>query len=87
MDRKDLNKLYSYSILYILMIVSLFAIINKYSIKYAAILITSWVAFIFYNKILSILLDKDKISRYSWMILWLIGWMVTISICYVTKGV
>lgn len=87
MDKKDLDKLYSYSILYILMIVSLFGIINKYSIKYAAILIVSWVAFIFYNKILSILLDKDKISRYSWMILWLIGWMVTISICYVTKGV
>lgn len=87
MDKKDLDKLYSYSILYILMIVSLFAIINKYSIKYAAILIISWVAFIFYNKILSILLDKEKITRYSWMILWLIGWMVTISICYVTKGV
>ena len=87
MDNKEYNKLYATSILAILVIVSLFAIINKYSLKYAIIMSSSWIAFILYNKILSDLMRKNKISKYSWMILWLVGWMLTIIICRITKGV
>ena len=87
MNKKDFDKLYSMAILYVLIIVALFTIINKYSIKYAAVLIVSWVSFLLYNRILSELMSRDKISEYSWMILWLVGWMITISICYITKGV
>lgn len=87
MSKKDFDRLYAKVLLSILVIVAVFTVINKYSFKYAMIMIISWIAFIFYNRVLSDLMKRDKISKYSWMILWLIGWMLTISICFVTKGV
>lgn len=81
------NTLYANVLLAVLIIVSIFAIINKYSLKFTIIMMLSWCLFILYNKLLAILLYKEKISKSIWLVLWLIGWIITNVFCFIMKGV
>lgn len=81
------NTLYANALLAVLIIVSIFAIINKYSLKFTIIMMLSWCLFILYNKLLAILLYKEKISKSIWLVLWLIGWIITNALCFIMKGV
>lgn len=81
------NTLYANALLAVLIIVSIFAIINKYSLKFTIIMMLSWCLFILYNKLLAILLYKEKISKSIWLVLWLIGWIITNVFCFIMKGV
>ena len=84
---KNMDELYAKAVLAIIVIVSLFALVNKYSLKYTIIMMSSWIVFMLYNRHLSKLLEYRKIGRNEWIILWFIGWILTIIICHVTKGV
>lgn len=81
------NTLYANALLAVLIIVSIFAIINKYSLKFTIIMMLSWCLFILYNKLLAVLLYKEKISKSIWLVLWLIGWIITNVLCFIMKGV
>ena len=84
---KNNNELYVKALLAVLIIVSVFAIINRYSLKFTIIMMSSWGLFILYNKLLSTLLYEDKISKSIWLILWLIGWITVNVFCFIMKGV
>ena len=84
---KNDNSLYANALLAVLVIVSIFAIINRYSLKFTIVMMSSWGLFILYNKLLSTLLYEDKISKSIWLILWLIGWITVNVFCFIMKGV
>lgn len=84
---KNNNELYVKALLAVLIIVSIFAIINRYSLKFTIIMLSSWCLFILYNKLLSTLLYEDKISKSIWLVLWLIGWITVNVFCFIMKGV
>lgn len=84
---KNNNELYSKALLAILIIVSIFAIINRYSLKFTIVMMSSWGLFILYNKLLSTLLYEEKISKSIWIVLWLIGWITVNVFCFIMKGV
>lgn len=84
---KNNNSLYANALLAVLVIVSVFAIINRYSLKFTIVMMSSWGLFILYNKLLSTLLYKEKISKSIWLILWLIGWITVNVFCFIMKGV
>ena len=84
---KNNNELYIKALLAVLIIVSIFAIINRYSLKFTIVMMSSWGLFILYNKLLSTLLYEEKISKSIWLILWLIGWITVNVFCFIMKGV
>lgn len=84
---KNNNELYVKALLAVLIIVSIFAIINRYSLKFTIVMMSSWGLFILYNKLLSTLLYEEKISKSIWLILWLIGWITVNVFCFIMKGV
>lgn len=84
---KNNNSLYANALLAVLVIVSIFAIINRYSLKFTIVMMSSWGLFILYNKLLSTLLYEEKISKSIWLILWLIGWITVNVFCFIMKGV
>lgn len=84
---KNNNELYVKALLAVLIIVSVFAIINRYSLKFTIVMMSSWGLFILYNKLLSTLLYEEKISKSIWLILWLIGWITVNVFCFIMKGV
>ncbi len=84
---KNDNSLYANALLAVLIIVSIFAIINRYSLKFTIVMMSSWGLFILYNKLLSTLLYEEKISKSIWLILWLIGWITVNVFCFIMKGV
>lgn len=84
---KNNNSLYANALLAVLVIVSIFAIINKYSLKFTIVMMSSWGLFILYNKLLATLLYEEKISKSIWLILWLIGWITVNVFCVIMKGV
>lgn len=84
---KNNNSLYANALLAVLIIVSIFAIINRYSLKFTIVMMSSWGLFILYNKLLSTLLYEEKISKSIWLILWLIGWITVNVFCFIMKGV
>lgn len=84
---KNNNSLYANALLAVLVIVSIFAIINRYSLKFTIVMISSWGLFILYNKLLATLLYEEKISKSIWLILWLIGWITVNVFCFIMKGV
>ena len=84
---KNNNSLYANALLAVLIIVSIFAIINRYSLKFTIVMMSSWGLFILYNKLLATLLYEEKISKSIWLILWLIGWITVNVFCFIMKGV
>lgn len=84
---KNNNELYVKALLAVLIIVSIFAIINRYSLKFTIVMMSSWGLFILYNKLLATLLYEEKISKSIWLILWLIGWITVNVFCFIMKGV
>ena len=84
---KNNNSLYANALLAVLVIVSIFSIINRYSLKFTIVMMSSWGLFILYNKLLSTLLYEEKISKSIWLILWLIGWTTVNVFCFIMKGV
>lgn len=84
---KNDNSLYANALLAVLIIVSIFAIINRYSLKFTIVMMSSWGLFILYNKLLATLLYEEKISKSIWLILWLIGWITVNVFCFIMKGV
>lgn len=84
---KNDNSLYANTLLAVLVIVSIFAIINRYSLKFTIVMMSSWGLFILYNKLLATLLYEEKISKSIWLILWLIGWIIVNVFCFIMKGV
>ena len=84
---KNNNELYANALLAVLIIVSIFAIINRYSLKFTIVMMSSWGLFILYNKLLATLLYEEKISKSIWLILWLIGWITVNVFCFIMKGV
>ena len=84
---KNDNSLYANALLAVLVIVSIFAIINRYSLKFTIVMMSSWGLFILYNKLLATLLYEEKISKSIWLILWLIGWITVNVFCFIMKGV
>lgn len=84
---KNDNSLYANALLAVLIIISIFAIINRYSLKFTIVMMSSWGLFILYNKLLATLLYEEKISKSIWLILWLIGWITVNVFCFIMKGV